>query len=59
MEHGGHPDAGAEMLGIGGDAQERLGGGLEQDVVDHGLVLIGDVGDGRRQGEDDMIIFHR
>ena len=54
MEHGGDADSGAEMLWIGGDGDQRLGGCLEQDVVDHGLVLIGDVGDCRRQREDDV-----
>ena len=38
-------DAGAEVLGVGRDRQQRLGGGPEQEVVDDGLVLIGDVGD--------------
>ena len=38
-------DAGAEMLGIGGDRERGLGRGLEQQIVDHGLVLVGDVGD--------------
>jgi len=33
------PDASAEVLGIGS------GRGPEQDVVDHGLVIVGDVGD--------------
>ncbi len=35
------------------------GSGLERDVVNHGLVLIGDVGDLSRQGEDHMIVRHR
>ncbi len=34
------PDAGAEILGVAGDGDQGLGGGLEQDVVDHGFVLI-------------------
>ena len=29
MQHGGQADAGAEMLGIGSDGDQRLGGGLE------------------------------
>ena len=59
VEHGGEADAGAEMLGIGGDGDERLGRGLEQDAVDHGLVLVGDVGDRRRQREHDVVVRHR
>ncbi len=40
VEHGGQADAGAEMLGVGGDGDQGLGGGLEQDGIDLGLVLI-------------------
>src|ERR1700756_4656629 len=54
MQHGGEPDAGAEVLGVGGDDDQRLGGGFEQQVIDDGLILISDVGDRSRQGEDDM-----
>jgi len=32
--------------------------GFEQQVIDDRLVLIGDVGDRSRQGEDDMEIGH-
>lgn len=51
MEHGGETDAGAKMLGVSGDSQERLGGGLEEDGVNYGLVLVGDVSDRSRQGK--------
>ena len=53
------PIAGAQMLGIGSDRHHRLGGGLEQEIVDHRLVLIGDVADGRRQREHDVEVGHR
>ena len=59
MEHGGGADAGAEVLGIGGDRQQCLGGGAEQQVVDDRLVLVGDRGDLGRQREDDMEIADR
>jgi hypothetical protein len=59
VEHGGEADAGAEVLGVGGNGDERLGRGLEQNVVDHGLVLVGDVADRRRQGEYDVEVRHR
>ena len=59
MEHGGDADAGAEMPGIGGDREHGLGGGAEQQVVDHGLVLPGDVGDLGRQREHDMEVADR
>ena len=54
VEHGGDADPGAEMLGIGGDRERGLGRRLEQEIVDHGLVLVGDVGDRRRQREHDV-----
>ena len=59
VQHGSHADPRAQMFGIGGDRDHRLGGGLEQKVVNHGLVLIGDVADRRRQGEDHMVIGDR
>ncbi len=59
VEHGDDADLGAEMLGIGGDGAQRLGRGAEQDGVDDGLVLEGDLGDRRRQGEDDVEVRHR
>ena len=45
MEHGGAADAGAEVPGIGGDGEQRLGRGAEQQVIDHRLVLEGDPAD--------------
>ena len=59
MEHGGGADAGAEVLGIGGDREQRLGRRAEQQVVDDRLVLIGDRGDLGRQREDDVEIADR
>jgi hypothetical protein len=59
VEHGGEPDAGAEMLGIGRNRDQGLGGDFEQQVIDDRLVLIGDVGDLSRQGEHDMEVGHR
>ena len=38
----------AEMAQISGDRDERLGGGAEQDGVDGGLVVEGDLSDRRR-----------
>ncbi len=59
MEHGGEADAGPEMLGVGGNGDQRLGRGLEEDGVDRRLVLVGDVGDRRRQREDHVVVLHR
>ena len=44
------------MPGIGGDGLQasRRRGLEERRIVDHGLVLEGDVGDRGRQGEDDV-----
>ena len=39
--------------------QQDLGGDVEQQPVDHGLVLVGDVGDRRRQREDHVVVLHR
>lgn len=54
MQHGEEADLGAEMLGVGGDGAQRLGGGAEQQAVDERLVLVGDGGNGLRQREDDV-----
>src|SRR5213592_446787 len=58
VEHGGDADAGAEVLGIGRDGERGLGRRLEQEIVDHGLVLIGDVGDRTRQREYHVEVRH-
>ena len=59
VQHGGEADAGAQMLRVGGDGDEGLGGGPEQEVVDRSLVLERDRADRSRQGEDDVIIGNR
>ena len=40
VQYGGEPDAGAEMLGVGRDGDQGLGGGFEQQVIDDRLVLL-------------------
>src|SRR3546814_13372348 len=45
VEHGSNADPCAEVLRVGGDGQHRLRCGLEQQVIDHRLVLVRDVGD--------------
>ena len=59
MEHRGDADLRAQMLGIGGDGGERLSGSAEQDRIDGGLVLEGDLARQRWQGEDDVEVRHR
>ena len=54
VQYRGDGDLGAEMLGVGGDRQHGLGVGLEQQAVDHPLVLVGNIGDCAWQGEDEV-----
>ena len=59
VEHSGDTDAGAEVLGVGGDDLHRVGGGTEQQVVNDGLVVGGDGADLGRNGEDDVEVADR
>jgi hypothetical protein len=59
VQHGRDTDPGAEALGIGSDGERRLGRRLHQQVVDHTLVLVGDVTQLARQRVDDVKIRHR
>src|SRR5215831_4601215 len=52
VQDGGDADAGAEVLGIGGNGSEHRGRGREQQSVDLGLVLVGDRADRGGQRED-------
>jgi hypothetical protein len=54
VQHRDEADAGAEMLGIGRDREQGLGRGLEQAILDHGLVLVSDVAERGRQREYDV-----
>ena len=58
MQHRSEADASAEALWVGRDRNQRLGRGFEQDAIDHGLVVIGHIGDGRRHCEHDVVIGH-
>ncbi len=59
VQHAGHADTRTKMLAIRGNGQERLGRRLEQEAVDHRFILIGDVGDLRRQREHHVEVFDR
>jgi hypothetical protein len=59
VQHGGEADAGAQMLRVGGDRDQRLGGLLEQDIVDNGFVGERQGANRSRQGEDDVIVGNR
>ena len=58
VQHRRESDLCAEALGIGRDGEQRLGTRLEQEVVDHGLVLECDGADARRQREHDVEVRH-
>ena len=59
VEYRGHTDPGAEMFLVGGDGDRGFSTGFEQQVVNDPFVLIGDVGDRLRQGEDQVEIADR
>ena len=56
--HQGHTDAGPEMLGVSGNREQGLSGRLEQETVDHRLVVIREFADRPGQGEDQVIVIH-
>src|ERR1700688_1867625 len=56
MQDGEETDLRAEMLGIGRDGSHGFSRSLEENAVDHLLVLEGDGGDLRGHGIDDMKI---
>ena len=58
VEDGEEAELCAEMLGIGGDRAQGFGGGVEQNVVDQSLVVMGNGGDLLRHGEDDVEVWH-
>ena len=57
VQHGEETDLGAEVARVGGDGAQRVGDGPEEQAVDDGLVLGGDLGDGRGDGEDDVEVL--
>lgn len=57
VQHGEEADRGAEVARVGGYRPERVGDGSEEQAVDDGLVLGGDLGDGRGYGEDDVEVL--
>ncbi len=59
VEDGGDTDPGAEVLRVGGDGEHRIGDGLEQQIIDQRLVVIGDRGNLGRQREHDVEIADR
>jgi hypothetical protein len=54
VQHGGDADLGTQMFGVSRNREHRIRGGLEEKIVDYGLVLIGDGSDLGGQGEDNV-----
>jgi hypothetical protein len=54
VEHGGDADPGAKPFGIGGNRQHRLSRRREQQTVDRGFVVVGDIGDRTSQCKDEV-----
>lgn len=58
MEYGDEADFCAQMLGSSGDRAQGFGGGVKQDVVDHGLILVRNRGDRLGQRKDHMEVVN-
>ena len=58
MEHQRRSNLRAQMLRIGGDGTQGLGGNIEQQAVDNRLVVPGDRTDRGGQREDHVVILH-
>src|SRR6516165_3104918 len=59
MQHQGGADLRSEMCRVGSDSAQGLGSELEEQVIDHGLVVVGDSADRRRQGEHHVVVLDR
>jgi len=59
MKDGEHADACTEMLWVGGDLEQRIGGRAKQDVADDAFVLQCRRTEFRGQCEDDVEVTHR
>ena len=59
VQHQRRADACTQVLAVRGDPQQSLSGHVEQQRVDHRLVLVRNVGDLRRQREDHVVVVHR
>jgi len=56
VKNGKETDLSAKMFRVGGNRQQRIGSGTEENVLDDPLVLQGDLGNPLRYGKDDMKI---
>ena len=57
VEDGEEADLGAEVAGVSGDRAQGVGDRPEEEAVNDGLVVGGDLGDGRGHGEDDVEVL--
>jgi hypothetical protein len=57
VQNGQDADLGTEVLGIGGDLQQGLRGGVEENSVDHPRILQSDGADQFRDREDHVEIL--
>jgi hypothetical protein len=58
VQHQGHADTGAQVSGVGRNDTQGLGGRLEQDAVDHRLVVPGDIADRCGQRKDQVVVLY-
>ena len=56
MQYGQKADTGSEPPGIGGDVEQRLGNGLEEQVVNHLRIAKRQQRELGRQREDDVTV---
>ena len=59
VQNQGEADIRPQMFWITGNGLQGPGSRAEQDLIDHRLVLVSDVADRRRQGEDQVVVLHR
>lgn len=59
VEHGDDADLGPQEPGFCSGRLQGLGRDAHQEAIDDGLVVEGDLGDGRRHGEDDVEVGDR
>src|ERR1035437_3332354 len=57
VQYGEETNLRAQMFGIGGNGAQGFGRGLEENVIDHLLVLVSDRGNLVRHREDDVVIL--
>lgn len=58
MQQGDEADLGTQVLGSGCDGAQGLGGGVKQNVIDRGFILVRDDGDRFGQREDNVEVLN-